>query len=225
MLKNATYLFNQPRGNFHHSESRWSSIAQIALIYLSGIKGSELNVYQSKINQDTTKWITKIVNEPQKFFLEDWSVNNTIVGGNIKHVFGDDPIVESEVFPNIIYKNEKSKEIKLIVVRTIGRTVRGRKKEDLDNIDKYIQLVQKIKAEGWKCDIYYLMSYGHEDEGNQCEEGVIDEAKRHLDWKRLESVNANILLWEELFSLIQDSEIAKYINPNLEKYTLMPDWV
>ena len=225
MLKNATYLFNQPRGNFHHSESRWSSIAQIALIYLSGIKGSELNVYQSKINQDRTKWITKTVNEPQKLLLEDWSVDNTIVEGNIKHIFGDDPIIESEVFPNIIYKNEKTKEIKFIVIRTIGRTVRGRKEKGVDNIDKYIQLVHKLRFLGWKCDLYYLMSYGHEDEGYQSEGGVIDESKRHQDWKMLEIVNAKILLWEELFSLIQDSEIAKYIHPNLEKYTLMPDWV
>ncbi len=225
MLKNATYLFNQPRGNFHHSESRWSSIAQIAFIYLSGMKGNGLNVYQSKINQDATNWIKKTVDEPQKLLLKEWSVDNTIVEGNIKHIFGDDPIVESEVFPNIIYKNEKSKEIKLIVVRTIGRTVRGRKKEDLDNIDRYAQLVEHIEAEGWKCDLYYLMSYGHEDEGNQCEEGVIDEVKRHKDWKRLESTNANILLWEELFYLIQDSELSKYIDPHLAQYTLMPDWV
>ncbi|HIQ27728.1 MAG TPA: hypothetical protein EYH42_04435 [Sulfurovum sp.] len=223
MLKNATYLFNQPRGNFHHSESRWCTIAQIALIYLSSIKGSELNVYQSKINQDTTKWITKAEEEPKKLLLGDWRVDNTIVEGNIKHIFGNDPIIDSQVFPNIIYKNEKSKEVKLIVVRTIGRTVRGRKKEGLDNIDRYFQLVEKIQSEGWKCDLYYLMSYGHEDEGNQCEEGIIDESKRHQDWKRLESVNAKILLWEELFSLIEDSEVSKYIDPNLVQYTLMPD--
>lgn len=225
MLKNATYLFNQPRGNFHHSESRWSSIAQIALIYLSGIKESKLNVYRSTINQNATKWLTKTEEKPQKLLLEEWSVDNTIVEGNIKHIFGDDPLIESKVFPNIIYKNEKSKKIKLIVIRTIGRTVRGRKKENIDNIDRYIQLAEKIKAEGWKCDLYYLMSYGHEDEGSQCEEGVIDEAKRHQDWKRLEKVNANILLWEELFSLIEDSEVSKYINPNLEQYTLLPDWI
>jgi len=187
------------------------------------MKGSELNVYQSKINQDTTKWITKAEEEPKKLLLEDWRVDNTIVEGNIKHIFGDDPIIDSQVFPNIIYKNEKSEEVKLIVVRTIGRTVRGRKKEGLDNIDRYIQLAEKIQSEGWKCDLYYLMSYGHEDEGNQCEEGIIDEVKRHQDWERLESANAKILLWEELFSLIEDSEVSKYIDPNLVQYTLMPD--
>jgi len=225
MLKNATYLFRQPGKSFYHSESRWSAVAQMALIYLSNIKDNKLTLYHSSITQDPAHWLVKASKEDNELPLENWSVDNTIVEGNIKHIFGDEPTIESHVYPSIIYKNEKSREIKLIVVRTIGRTVRGRKKDGMDNIDRYNQLVDKIRTEGWKCDLYYLMSYGHEDEGNQCEEGVIDEAKRHQDWKKLESVNAYILLWEELFSLIQDSEVSQYIDSNLAQYTLMPDWV
>lgn len=225
MLKNATYLFRQPEKSFYHSESRWSAVAQMALIYLSNIKDSKLTLYHSSITQDSAHWLVKDSKEVNELSLENWSVDNTIVEGNIKHIFGDEPIIESQAYPSIIYKNEKSREIKLIVVRTIGRTVCGRKKEGMDNIDRYNQLVDKIRTEGWKCDLCYLMSYGHEDEGNQCEEGVIDEAKRHQDWKRLEKVNANILLWEEIFSLISGSELEKYISHDLKRYTLMPDWV
>jgi hypothetical protein len=222
MIHNATYLFTKPKRDFRHSQSRWNTIAQMALIYLARTKKDTLNVYHSVILQEPEKWLAK---SDRQLDIKDWSVDNMIVEGDIKYMFDDQSIMETQLYPDIVYKNESKKEIGLIVVRTIGKTVRGRTKDGCDNIDRAIALTERIRAKGWKCNLYYLMSYGHEDEGSQCAEDGVDEAKRHKDWKRLESVNAHIILWEELLSLIDESEIVPYIDANLQQYTLMPEWV
>jgi len=222
MVQNATYLFGRPKRDFHHSQSRWNTIAQMAFIYLANMKENKLNVYHSVILQDPQRWL---VRSERCLDIKDWSVENTIVEGDIKYIFDDQSALETQIYLDIVYKNNSKKEIVLMVIRTIGKTVRGRTKEGCDNIDRAIGLMEKIREKGWKCDIYYLMSYGHEDEGYLCTEGNIDETKRHQDWKRLEKVNANIILWEELFSLIKESKVISYIDADLQQFTLMPEWV
>ncbi len=221
MKQNATYLFRQSENGFYHSQSRWSTMAQIALIYLSKNAKEGLSIYHSQMVKEPERWLAK---SDLTLIPKGWSSDNTTVEGNIKYLFGDEgkSLENAGVYPDIVYKNDMKKEIVLIIVRTIGRTLRGRKKEGLDNFDRYNKLVENIKKEGWKCELYYLMSYGHEDEGNQCEKGKVDESKRFQDWKRLEQIGGKILLWEEVFSSLAGSELEKYFFNDLNKYALMP---
>lgn len=207
---NATYLFNQPTGGFHHSESRWSSIAQMAFIWLSQ-KQEGLTVFKSTITDNRKNWLKKSSNE---LSFENWTISNTIVEGQIKYIFDKNPLINSPMKPDIVWVNQQVKKIILIEVKTVGATVIGSCKENQDQVDRYRNLVSNLSIDGWKCELYYLMSYGHED-----------ESKKHTDWIRLQKDNANILLWEELFSKIEQSEIAPYIHPNLKQYTLMPEWI
>ncbi len=224
MKQNATYLFRHSDNGFYHSQSRWSTMAQLALIYLSKNAKDGLSVYHSQIVKEPERWLTK---SDLTLPLKGWSADNTTVEGNIQYLFVDKgkSLENAGVYPDIVYKNDRKKEIVLIVVRTIGRTLRGRKKEGMDNFDRYSELVANIKKEGWKCELYYLMSYGHEDEGNQCEPGKVDESKRFQDWKRLEQIGGKILLWEEVFASLIGSELEKYFCDDLNRYTLMPEWV
>ena len=224
MKQNATYLFRQAENGFYHSQSRWSTMAQLALIYLSKNAKNGLSVYHSQIVKESERWLER---SNLTFIPNEWNVKNTVVEGNIKYLFSDDSksLENVEVYPDLVYKNNEKKEITLIVVRTIGRTLRGRKKEGLDNFDRYNKLVENIEKEGWGCELYYLLSYGHEDEGNQCEPGKVDESKRFQDWKRLEKIGGKILLWEEMFSSLAGSELEKYFCDDLNKYALIPEWV
>ncbi len=212
-VQNATYLFNQPTGAFHHSESRWSSMAQIAFIYLSQQKKA-LGIYKSTFVDDREKWLKKSKNVKSELFFDNWTLANTIVEGQIKYIFDKNPLIDSPMKPDIVWVNQQTKQIVLIEVKTVGATVIGSSKENQDQVDRYRDLVSKLSIDGWQCELYYLMSYGHED-----------ESKKHLDWIRLQKDNANILLWEELFSKIEQSDIAPYIHSDLKQYTLMPEWI
>jgi len=222
MIQNATYLFEKPKRAFRHSQSRWSAIAQMGFIYLAHTQKHTINAYHSVISTESKKWLTR---SDKSLNLKAWNVQNTIVEGDIKYLLDDQDLWDPLVYPDIVYKNEIQKEIILIIVRTIGKTVRGRIKKGYDNIDRAVILTEKIREKGWKCDLYYLLSYGHEDEGSLYQEKGIEETLRHKDWKRLEGVNAHIILWEEFFSLVQESEIAPFIDANLQQYTLIPEWL
>ena len=47
-MRNATYLFEQPTRRLKNSESRWTAVAQMSLIYISAnITGVKLPIYET----------------------------------------------------------------------------------------------------------------------------------------------------------------------------------
>jgi len=201
--KNATYLFNQPTGKFHHSESRWSAIAQLAYIWM-GREKKELTTYTSTYSSTKTKkWLQK----KGQLSFDRWNSHNTIVEGRLNNkLFSVDGWSKDydNISPDIVHiDNEKSKVI-MIEVKTIGSSVKS-------NLKLYQRVVNTLRdSNKWSCELYYLLSYGHE---------------KNSDWKLLKEAKAQILLWEELFDKIKDSDIAPYIDVDLEQYTLMPEWI
>ncbi len=132
---------------------------------------------------------------------------NTIVEGGLTHtVFGLNKSQWNKDFsnikPDIVHIGEE--RIVIVEVKTIGASVK-------ENMKLYQRLVECLEEHtGRNVSLYYLLSYGH---------------RPNSDWTYLTQYESNILLWEELFLKIKDSELAPYIHPELEQYTLMPDWL
>ncbi len=202
--KNATYLFLQPSRSFHHSESRWSSIAQMAFVWM-GTDDRSLDIYRSEYESNQTKkWLVKKENA---LSFTGWNASNTIVEGKLRaSLFCLDEENWSKDFdnisPDIVHIDDE--KIVIIEVKTIKTYLKG-------NIELYRRVVDHLKQHSRKkCELYYLVSYGHE----------------YLsDWKILNEDNADIILWEDFFSKIQKSDIASYIHSDLKQYTLMPEWL
>jgi len=204
-LKNATELFNQPTGKFHHSESRWSTIAQMAFIWLSKQEKS-LKLFRSTIKDNRKHWMK----ESGKLHFTGWTASCTYVEPYIKRVFDGKSDVKTKLKPDIVWISEEKKHIILVEVKTVGSTP----KHNLRQMEEYEQLIEKLSEEGWCAELYYLMSYGFED-----------RTDKFLEWHALQEKKIGFLLWEELFSAITEFELASYIHENLEDYTLMPDWI
>jgi len=203
-VKNATYMFEGDKG-FHHSESRWNAIAQLAFEWMGKHK-QVLNIYESSYQDKTSKEWLKAKKEEHLDFSGMNSKNTIVEGGLTSTVFG---LKESEwskdfsnIKPDIVHIGEE--RIVIIEVKTIGASV----KENMNLYKRLVECLQKYTQKN--VSLYYLLSYGH---------------RPNSDWKHLEKYASNILLWEEFFSKIKDSELATYIHPDLEQYTQMPNWL
>ena len=184
-MESATQLFRQRKDGFCHSESRWSAVAQMAFIWMSKEKNKDtyLNVFKSQYIKKKKNWLRA----DSKFAFLNWSVlESSIVEGNIKdyflHYFPKDTDIPN-MKPDIELIDKKNDETNILIieVKTVGAKVKG-------NIENYKDLVEKINLKpGYTCELYYLMSYGHED------------SKLHADWSVLDEYDMNILLWEDLF--------------------------
>jgi len=216
-MQNATYLFSQPTEGFHHSESRWNAICQLAFEWM-GNKGVTLDVYHSTYENKASspEWLKK----DTEISFKGMNSVNTVVEGGLNHtVFGLSETAWNKDFnnisPDIVHISKE--QIICIEVKTIGASVK-------ENICLYRRLTNHLKESipEKNVEFYYLLSYGHNP--NSDWKYLSYKYNPKTDCKSPED-GANILLWEDMFSKIQDSELAPYIHPDLKKYTLKPDWL
>jgi hypothetical protein len=202
-LQNATYLF---RNNdiFSHSESRWNGIMQLASIWM-GKHHRKLNTYKStyESKNNPKEWLHK----DGVLSFDGWNAHNTVVEGRLNNsFFGIDnwSVDFDNLSPDITHINNDTKKIVFIEIKTIGSSVK-------QNIKLYRRMVDALNnSDKWQCELYYLLSYGHEEIS---------------DWKILNHNKESVLLWEELFSSILESDLKQYLDENLSQYTLMPNWL
>jgi len=195
-MKNATYLFQNPFREYHHSESRWSAMAQIALVWLSDKKISEIPIYI--VDNDRLK-VTH-----DKFIIKEFTCGNTIVEGKMTGTpfqINDWPNEFLNLSPDIVHWESSGKKAILIEVKTIGATVER-------NTDVYSHLNSFLCSRGWKSALYYLLSHGHEN---------------NKDWVILKNANARIILWEDIFIAIKDQPIAQLFDADLANYCERPE--
>jgi len=180
---NATYLFIEPHRKHHHSESYWTSLFSLYLLYLS------------KTQKNTSLPAFKLIKEDgQSCFRpdgylhvpKDMDFSNIIVEGRFgQAAIPDDKNVEIpknllNLKPDIfIVKND---QIIIIEVKTIGSYLTNYQKERYEEI--YIFLIQR----GYKLQLYFLLSAGHE--------------QKNIDLLEYHPSNIStykILLWEHIF--------------------------
>ena len=196
-MKNATYLFEQPERYLKNSESRWTAIAQIALMYLSSNEPKkELTVYKSDEKGNLTK-------EKNPFPISGFTFLNTVCEcGLRKEIFGMENFDNRflQVKPDILYRDKDDKKVVLIEVKTLSESVER-------NLTLYHDLRDYLVKCGWKCELYYLLSHGHE---------------KKQDWRLLATKESNIILWEDLFEMVAGSPIANLVGPSLSNYCEPP---
>lgn len=198
-MQNATYLFEQPERYLKNSESRWTAIAQIALMYFSSNEpGKKLPVYES----DKDGYLTE---KEKSFQISDFTFLNTVCECGLRGEIFD--IQEQnfdnrflQVKPDILYRDKDNKRVVFIEVKTLSESVSR-------NIGLYDDLCKYLRKCGWKTDLYYLLSHGHE---------------KKQDWRLLATKESNIILWEDLFEMVAGSPIANLVGHSLGDYYERP---
>jgi hypothetical protein len=196
-MQNATYLFERPERYLKNSESRWTAIAQIALMYLSANEpAKELPVYKSCKDGYLNK-------EKDGFPISGFTFLNTVCEcGLRKEIFGIQDFDNQflHVKPDILYMDKDNKRVVFAEVKTLSESVSR-------NINLYDNLCTYLRGQGWKTDLYYLLSHGHE---------------KKQDWSRLADKGSNIILWEDLFEVLAGSPIANLVGHSLGDYCERP---
>lgn len=196
-MKNATYLFEQPSRLFKNSESRWTAMAQISFLYLSKSDLEEkLPVYSS----DQEGYLTK----EGLLQISGFKFNNTVceqrlTGGifeidNFENKF-------NQICPDITKIELGQKKATIIEVKTLSESV-------VRNLELYTELKHYLASIQWECKLLYLLSHGHE---------------KKKDWAALSNIQANIIIWEDLFSLMKSTPIAYLLGDSLHEYCAPPE--
>lgn len=191
-MQNATYLFEQPSRIFKNSESRWTAMAQMCLLYLSRNNSEQLPVYKS----DTDGYLSK----EGSLLISGFEFTNTVCEQKLKgEIFEIDSFENkfNHICPDILRVDKKEKQVTIIEIKTLSESVQR-------NLNLYSDLKKYLSSKpNWKCDLFYLLSHGHEQRN---------------DWPALARINANIILWEDLFSLMKDTPIAYLLGDKLQEY-------
>lgn len=195
-MDNATYLFQKPSRLMKNSESRWTAVAQMSLIYISlNMSGYRIPVYKS----DDEGYLTA----EGGFVVSGFDCNNTVCENGLSgDIFGINPFDNrfNGIKPDILHVGSQNKKVILIEVKTLSESV-------VRNISLYSDLNGFLNSNSWSCELYYLLSHGHETP---------------KDWPALSEHGSNILIWEDLFSVMSKSPISDLIGESLGEYCLPP---
>ena len=199
-MKNATYLFERPSRSMKNSESRWTAVAQLSLIYISAkLAGYKLPVYGS----DQDGYLT----EKGKLPIANFTYLNTVCENPLKGEVFD--VNDFDVrfdglkidIMRIVKTDSHVKKVTFIEVKTLSESV-------IRNIDLYENLREYLISCACECQLYYLLSHGHE---------------KPRDWPELSKRASNIILWEDMFSVMAKTPFAYLIADNLNEYCEPPE--
>jgi len=98
--------------------------------------------------------------------------------------------------PDILHIDENNRKVMLIEVKALSESVAR-------NIELYQDLYEYLRACSWNCNLYYLLSHGHEEQ---------------QDWPLMAKYDSNIIIWEDLFMVMAQTPIANLIGDCLNEY-------
>jgi hypothetical protein len=198
-MKNATWLFKTPDRKFKNSEARWIAIAHLSLIYISTINsGIKLPVYKS----DEDGYLSK----ENDLEISGFCHSNTVCEQNLNgEIFEINPFPAKFqlITPDILHIDKKNRNVRVFKIKILQESV-------LRTISLYNELIHYLSEpiNNWKSDLYYLMSHGHE---------------KHHDWQGLSKFKSNIILWEDLFSIMSKTPVAGLIAESVGDYCAPPE--
>lgn len=183
---NMTYLFEQPRSKHHNSESFWTSLFALHILSLSQSQQDKyIPTYRFQVEGKEWKFTqheTSFCVPPSLLFTD------VVVEGGINETTFKGVSIDNELYaikPDIIV--QKDKKISIIEVKTTGRHCIGAHQKSL-----YDKLIVLLGKNGYKADLFFLMSVGHE---------------KNSDWELLQkNPAAKILLWEKVLEEICNSK-------------------
>lgn len=179
-----------------NSESRWTAAAQMSLIYISkNMPEINLPVYTS----DNEGYLTKTGD----FSISNFTCLNTVCESGLSGKNFDISDFDNRfanIKPDILHIDMATKKIIMIEVKTLSESVAR-------NAVLYHGLRDYLLNFSWKCDLFYLVSHGHE---------------KRMDWPILEARRSHIILWEDLFKIMAGSPISFVIGDSLFEYCEPP---
>jgi hypothetical protein len=196
-MSDATYLFEKPSQIMKNSESRWTAVAQMSLIYISAnMPGLKIPIYQS----DEEGYL----NVQGQLHVSDYTFLNTVCENPLR---GE--IFEIKDFNkhfdglkiDIIRIDKKGRKVVLIEVKTLSESVRR-------NISLYEDLKKYLESCSWNCQLHYLLSHSHEKDS---------------DWPLLSRHHSSIITWEDLFAVMAKTPLSYLIGEGLEEYCDQPE--
>jgi hypothetical protein len=190
---NATWLFIKPSRHFHSAEAWWTSLFTIFSFYMSR-EGKNLSMSTYRVSESN-----QLVSD-SKIDLCSMQYENTVVDAVLrKETFGltEWPNEFGQISPDItIVGLGDQKSVVFIEVKTVGESVKR-------NLKLYHELRDYLRSIGWKSDLYYLMSEGHEIPS---------------DWQKLRDADARILKWEDMFRLAAGTPFDGLLGRSLQQY-------
>jgi hypothetical protein len=184
-MSNATYLFEKPEREFHHSEPFWS--AYFAL----------LSMYLAKANP-TAGFPLWRPDEQDRFHacgilsVRNWSLTNLVVEGQLNEVpfqQGSWPNEFGRLRPDITYWDAKKRVVTFIETKTIGTNLR-------DKIDLYRSVRDYMREQKWTSNFYYLLSHGHEEV---------------RDWPFIVKHQIPCILWEDVLQVARTTPLGSIL--------------
>lgn len=179
--ENATYLFEGECRNVRHSESFWTSLFVLLVLYISKSKlNFKIPLYRFVVNHNNNPW----------GFQEDGELQTD--GLAFKDIFVEPKL--ANLLPNeaavqgyrpdiaIFYRNDK--RLVIIEDKTIGAKLGN-------EIDNYKTLADKLgKKLEYETEVLLLISVGEENNG---------------DWKKIENTQGiKLILWESILQILNN---------------------
>jgi len=185
---NATYLFAGRHRDFRNAEQWWSALFSM-LILMNGRQGVKLPMRSHTSSGHSPAVDVTISAEHYNDVIADGALSKSVatdVFGLSKNLPEDFKRLRPDV--TVFAEGSGGKNVVFFETKTIGTLVN----DDIKQIARYKRLRDFLCYEGWKADVYYLLSHGHE-------EGAI--------WDSLQEADIQYILWEDVLKLIADSPL------------------
>jgi len=101
------------------------------------------------------------------------------------------------------------REVVFFETKTIGSQL----KADINQIDRYVELLGYLSGRDWNAKIFYLLSHGHENKNGSI-------------WDSLKKADIPHILWEDVLPLIADSplnQVFANLGKNITDYATPPE--
>lgn len=198
MKLNATYLFESPTRHFHNSEQFWTAYFALFLLWESQSKEPrKIPVYSC----DPRGYLTAL---PDTLPMLGLTFAEVIMEGKLSgEAFGlkEWPNDLKDRRVDIVLLRREHKVADFIEVKTIGADVKH-------NFELYAKLCETLQKSGWNSNLYYLLSHGHEHQGDF----------------RLLAGKSRIILWEDIFRFAAETPLGKMlVGVPLSSYATMPE--
>lgn len=192
---NATWLFQEPDRRFHNSESWWSSLFGLLLLYLAKRPGNGEIPLRRYVSKPKWKYVRDGSLDYHELEFKDILVEPKLSGevfGGIKW-----PKEFVDLKPDILVLRPKPRMAVLIENKTIGARF-GKQ------LERYIEIRHHLKASGWSVEFLPLLSVGFEAQ---------------YEWENLEKHHLRLILWEDVLRLLDTIELFRAFFAGVELRT------
>jgi hypothetical protein len=178
---NATDLFGHPDPMLHNSESWWSTIFSLLVLYLAKHPESpSLPIKECKLGP---KWSYDPIGAVDCVGL---TFRDVLVEPKLteKLISSTWPTAFLNLRPDIVLWQSERKKVLFIENKTLGAAV-GKQ------LQLYLDVKDYLTGQGWEAEIHLLISLGYETE---------------REWKMIEQNSVPLILWEDVLSVIDQIE-------------------